>query len=669
MMTQARTLISTLASIRFCSFVAGVILFLVSLVRVSAQAAQQDSDDFGSAMQALVAAQQDALASGDPDRILNSSSPVAVASLALLDNLDRGDQESRKTIDAVSYAQSLLSDPSNELTLMKMELSLGESADAMNLKNHILSMNSEDPRLDLAVAEILEQGLQYGEAIPAAQRAIDLDPNSRDAQIALGMGYWGANVFQYNEDTLRAFSAAQRLDPNGYAPNLLLGRIESQYQQFDLAAQYLRTAADANPSAPEPWYHLGMNAYEQSRAADASEFLDHYISLAEASKDEKAAQVRLALLTLDEIAEEQGKARDAARQVEESSLKQKLLQGKDATGSNSGAEPLPMGAPDTRDQRPVPAKPTAVAGSTETIAQLRELAASALANIGTVFARRQDFARAVVPFRFAAEEDPTLEPLMRNYGLAACMSGMYEDSARALKSIVAAHPDDSAAQGCLGIAEFETGAYADAVANFTSLGPALASNPMFEATAAAAFARTGDREHAEQMLAGMKSANPDSQEKAREATAYFDLGELDRAIDSAEAAINGNSHAPGEALRVLGVIDLERGNAAKAVAEFQEECKADEQGKEKELVAEALLAEALMESGKKAEGEDLSGKVVHANPDLYKALLDQADNLLKNGDDQAYFEKSAAAFALEPHSKDARAAFDKAKQVVRASMH
>ncbi|MGB6728687.1 MAG: hypothetical protein WBE74_22535, partial [Terracidiphilus sp.] len=78
--------------------------------QADAPSAIQASGGFGSAFQSLLIAQQNALQSGDPDRILASSSTVTVASLALLDNLDERDQESRKALGALAYAEGLLSD-------------------------------------------------------------------------------------------------------------------------------------------------------------------------------------------------------------------------------------------------------------------------------------------------------------------------------------------------------------------------------------------------------------------------------------------------------------------------------------------------------------------------------------------------------------------------------
>jgi Cdc6-like AAA superfamily ATPase len=62
-------------------------------------------------------------------------------------------------------------------------------------------------------------------------------------------------------------------------------------------------------------------------------------------------------------------------------------------------------------------------------------------------------------------------------------------------------------------------------------------------------------------------------------------------------------------------------------------------------------------------------KVMQSVPELYKALVQEAGVLLKNGDAQADFQKSAAALALAPHAKDARAAFDAAKRAIHNATH
>jgi tetratricopeptide (TPR) repeat protein len=569
-------------------------------------------------------AQQDAIQSGDPDRILASSSSVAVAALALLNNLDAQDQESRKAVGALPYAEGLLSDLPAETMLLKMELSLGESAPAAEMKKRILSTNPESVKLHLSLAEIFGKSSQFDEAVREARRAVELDPSSRDAEIALGLSYWGLNVFQYNEETLNAFTAAQKLDPQDFTANLFLGSIESQYQLFDAASQYLHAAITANPSAAAPWYQLGMNEYQQSQLAEAGELLEHYISLEQDEGKQSPSQMWLALVTLDQIAEEQGQTTDSANRVEEAALKQQLVQ--------SG------GAGD-----------------------------ASLGDMGTVMARKKDFDAAVVPLRYAVDEDPTVEPAMRNLGLADCISGIYDECAQVLKQEVAGHPDDTVARGYLGDAQLETGEYSDAALTFASLGPVLSSQPLFEAMAAEAFARAGQRDRAVQALADLKNAGQNPQLQAREATAYLDMGDADQAIGLAKAALSGSEPYPAEARRVIGLLALQRGNASEAVTEFQNESRAEHQGQVVQLETQALLAEAQIESGKRQEGRELGLKLSHANSSLANTYFNPGQALLKSGDTQAAYEKFAAALALAPNDNATRGAFDFARRALKTT--
>jgi Tfp pilus assembly protein PilF len=635
-----------------------------SAAQSDAQSATQNSDVFGAEMNSLLSAQQDALSSGDPDQIYKTSDSVAVASLTVLDSLDANDQESRKAAGALSYAIAHLSDLTAERALLTMELRLGDTAPAEELRQHIVKTNPGTAELHLALASIFEQNMKLADAAQEAQRAADLDPQSRDTQIALGMAYWKLNGSQYNEDTLKAFTAAHQIDPDGYSTNLLLGMIESQYQRFDDAAAHLRAAAAANPDAPEPWYQLGMNAYQQSKPAEAGEMLEKFLSLTQAAGKLRPSQVRLALLTLDQIAIDQGQAPDESHKAAEDELKHQAFGATGAQDAPTAAESAPMGAASSGDQ---PAQRNTASNSPDpaTLAQVRALAANALGNIGTVLARKEDFSGAVAAFKYSLAEDPTQEAVTRNLGLAACVSGAYQDGAQALKQSVAAHPEDLTAQACLGMADYEAGQYAEATAAFQTLGGALASQPLFAATAASASLRTGDRGRAEGLLSALNGSNPDPRVQARKATAYLDLGDVDSARSAAQSAIATQNQTPAEAHRVLGLLALQSGDPAKAAAEFQTEINAEPDGGASQPEAQALLTEALSEAGKKAEAEALRQKLARANPTLAGNLLHQGQSLEKSRDPQAAFEKFAAALALAPHDKDTRAAYDAAKLALK----
>jgi len=638
-----------------------------SLAQAAGGDGAHDSDFFGSEMKSLLAEHQQALASGDPDRIYTSSCHLAVATLALLNGLDKPDQVSRKADGALLYTQGLLTDLPTETMLFDMELNLGEPDQADALRKHILSTNPESAETHLALAEALGRSSQFGAAVQEAQRAVDLDPNSSHAQTVLGMAYWGINGFQYNEGTLKAFTAAQRLDPDGFGSNMLLGMIESQYEQWDDAAAHLQAAAAVDATAPLPWYQLGMNAYEQGRSADSGNDLKHYLELSEAGGTGKPGQTRIAMLTLDEIAVEQGETPDPEHRQEEDELKQQVLAGSGAMDAAAAPGAPGMGSSAAAGLAPVEQKPDAGKIPAEMLAELRAVAADSLGNIGTVLARRHDYAAAVLPFKYSVDEDSSSEVVLRNLGLAACVSGQYEDGADALKQVVAAHPEDGIARACLGMAQYASGEYADAASSFAALGDGLKSQPLFYATAAAAFARTGDRARAAQTMTNLAGVNGDAGFMSREAVASLDLGDTARADELAGQALNGGEKGPADALRVLGLLDLEQGNATKAAAEFENESQAEPEGSDEALEAQALEAEALIESGKRHEGEALSVKVAHADPKLAQALVSQAQELKKNGDVQGSFEKLAAAVALAPVDRETRAAFEKARRDLRTA--
>jgi tetratricopeptide (TPR) repeat protein len=626
--------------------------------------AAPDPDLFGPELKPLILAEQYAVSAGDPDAILEYSRDLAVASLRLLTAVDPQDQESGKALQALPSSDRLVSDLSTELLLLRSELVSGETADAGELEKHILSTNSDSADLRIALSKTMEQCSDRDDALREATRAVELDPNSREAQIALGMASWEINSFQYNDQTLRAFTAAQRLDPDGYASNLSLGLIESQYHQYEPAAIHLHAALAVDPSAPEPWYQLGMNAWDQDRPAEAGETLRHYLTLEESSKRGKPGQMRLVLLILDRIADEEGTAADPANAAAEDALKQQIAPQADFGERNpdAGGGVMETGA----TGKPAPFTETAIAktGLKATSRQLREVVANSLNDMGTALARKHDYAAAVLPFHYAAEDDPALDPVMRNLGFAAFLSGSYEESEKALRQEIAIHPDDATARAYLGMSLFETGEYAEASATFQFFGSALSSKPLVEATAAAAFARAGQRAQAEDTLADLSTAATDPQVQAREAVAWLDLGDVGRATELAQAALSGNAQT-ADAMRVLGEIALERGDGADAAREFDDELKVSSLGADDLLEARVLLAEALIMSGNRSQGDLMARDLARTRPDLAKTLRSQGETLLKNGDAHAAYGKLGAAFLLVAGDEGLRKELASAKRLIQ----
>jgi Flp pilus assembly protein TadD len=154
--------------------------------------------------------------------------------------------------------------------------------------------------------------------------------------------------------------------------------------------------------------------------------------------------------------------------------------------------------------------------------------------------------------------------------------------------------------------------------------------------------------------------------QGREAVAWLDLGDVGRATDFAQAALSANPQNP-DALRVLGEIALERGDGAGAVREFNNELKVSSLGTDDLLEARVLLAESLIASGHRSQGELIARDLARRHPGLGKTLHSQGETLLKNGDAHAAWEKLGAALLLAPGEEDLRRDSASAKRLMQTA--
>jgi len=109
--------------------------------------------------------------------------------------------------------------------------------------------------------------------------------------------------------------------------------------------------------------------------------------------------------------------------------------------------------------------------------QLRVLLGNAFNDLGTSEARRKEYELALVHFEEAEKWSPQTPRLMRNIGLAAFRSGKYTEAVRALKTVVAADPEDKLALSMLAMSFYSADQFPDAVKVFDQMGDAAYSDP------------------------------------------------------------------------------------------------------------------------------------------------------------------------------------------------
>jgi tetratricopeptide (TPR) repeat protein len=108
------------------------------------------------------------------------------------------------------------------------------------------------------------------------QRAVDLQPNSPEAHLNLGI----ALADNYRSDAaLEEFARAVQLAPGSAAPHYNLGRAYYDLRHFDEAVAELKSACQLAPSYPSALYFLGLNESKLTHYEEAVDALQKLITL------------------------------------------------------------------------------------------------------------------------------------------------------------------------------------------------------------------------------------------------------------------------------------------------------------------------------------------------------------------------------------------------------
>src|SRR5579859_1749840 len=224
----------------------------------------------GELLQQLVAAEKNAVDAGDTGQILTSGKQLGALALTLLGRLYAG--QGRCAQASGVYQDALRVDESPEhmqervqtgLLLVASELCAHRPEGANQAAAQLASLAGDSASIRLLIGNAFHSADDLPGTIAQLTRAIELEPQFGPAHLALGNAYWELNEYQYNPETLREFTAAQRLSPEDFFANQSLGFILSQYERYAEAAVYLEKAAAESPASPDAWLQLGMNAYAQ----------------------------------------------------------------------------------------------------------------------------------------------------------------------------------------------------------------------------------------------------------------------------------------------------------------------------------------------------------------------------------------------------------------------
>lgn len=159
-----------------------------------------------------------------------------------------------------------------ELALAFQHMRAGRVADAEAVYRSIVARDPAHPQANSALAMLAEAGGAVGPAIEHLLVVVDSQPQDIETRLRLA-----ANLrkLRRDEEALKHFQAAARLDPSKAAVYNNMGNICRDLQRAEDAERYLLKAIELDPKLPEAHNNLGALYSEQGRVDEAiAEFRD-----------------------------------------------------------------------------------------------------------------------------------------------------------------------------------------------------------------------------------------------------------------------------------------------------------------------------------------------------------------------------------------------------------
>lgn len=507
-------------------------------------------------------------------------------------------------------------------------------------------------------------------AIREFQRAVAIDPHTPHAHYFLGLAQLFLKDWKPTPEAEAELKKEVENYPNDYLANYMLGFLISGERRYEESNMYLKAAAEINPSAPEPFLYLGLNAYAQDDMKRAEEMLRKAVLLTGNDEARSNYQIRRAYVDLGRILATSGRKEESeiyltkARNLQNKTMEQSQQQVASIAGSGSIAAVVPLSSQQENQSAPLPqtsadlvarVDPAAISASALTPEQraaieaeenqLRSVLGLAFNDLGTSEAIRREYPRALGYYQQAERWDSTLPGLQKNLGQCAFRAEDYPEAVRGLSQALKQEPDKPALRAQLGMSYFVTNQYAAAAQTFAPLGARGMHDSQTGYAWAASLAHTGDMKNASGVLTAFESeAHPD-ETLLLIGQLWTEIGDYARATSTLQRSLASNpSLAKAHFYSGLAYIRWE--HWPEAAKEFQAELALSPGDPD----AQYHLGFVYMQQARTDEAATLFRQVVVSHPDYFNAQYQLGKILLDQGrpsDAVTYLE---AAARLQPQT-------------------
>jgi tetratricopeptide (TPR) repeat protein len=561
----------------------------------------------------------------------------------------------RKAVDSLQRAVELQPDfePAYALGVSLLYLKDPESTKrATQVFDTIVAAMGDSGSLHVLFGHAYRDVEMQDDAIRELRRAVALDMRTPHAHYFLGLSLLWKNEWTDTPEIRQEFVTELNNFPRDFLANYFLGYLDSNDRRYDEANVHLKVANDIDPSWPEPWLFLGLNAYSQGDLPHSEAYLRKCIELTGKDESRGNYQVRRAYITLGRILTAAGRAAEAAPYLERAREFQKLslaeaqqqVAGKASDeGSVSPAavvallnrqEDQPPALPSQPVDPTLPLDPAMLARSglsEETRkaavaeeAQLRLILGTSFNDLATSEAIRHDYPSAFAHYQEAERWNSTIPGLLRNLGVAAFRVQNYEECIRALSQVLDSNPSDAASRAMLGSAYFSLDNYREAVKTIAPLGNRAMRDSTLGYAWAASLSRLGELTQATQILQEYEKSDLSPDAILLVGQLWTDMADYARAVQSFHRALDHNPSL-ARAHYFAGLAQLHWDHSNEAIEEFNAALKLAPDDPD----ANIGLGYVYLQEAKQAEAIAIFRSVIATHPEngnahyqLGKLLLD-----------------------------------------------